>query len=35
MTNRHHTQNDSEEIGEGTDGALLVQVYTEQTPYPE
>ena len=33
--NRHHTQNDSDEIGEGTEGDLSVQIYTEQTPYPE
>ena len=33
--NRHHTQNDGDETGEGTEGALSVQVYTEQTPYPE
>ena len=35
MTDRHHTQNGGDETGEGTEGALSVQLYTEQTLYPE
>ena len=35
MTNRHYTQNDGDETREGTERALSVQVYTDQTPYPE